>query len=40
MRKWIQVAVIGALFALPAVAWAKGLLSNDSGCDCPVCCNH
>ena len=38
MRKWIQVAVVGALLAIPAIALAKGMLSsNDDGCDCPIC---
>jgi hypothetical protein len=40
MKKWIATAVLGALLALPALAWAKGWLATDDGCDCPVCCHH
>lgn len=41
MKKWIATAVVGALLALPAIAWAKGwLATGDDGCDCPVCYHH
>jgi hypothetical protein len=40
MKKWIQIAVVGAVLALPAFAWAKGMFAaDDCGCDCPICCH-
>ena len=39
MRKWLQVLVLGAVVALPALAWgASSAAAAAKDCCCPFCC--
>jgi hypothetical protein len=41
MKRWFAIAILGALVAVPTIAWASAHASSDCDCDdcgCPIPC--
>lgn len=36
MKRWLPIAILGAVLSLPAIAWAA-VNASDTGCDCDDC---